>query len=704
MSRNVVLFAVLAAFSLGATAQGAPAPPAAAVRPHTLVQHGHERIDPYYWLNERENPEVIAYLEAENAYAKEAMAPTEALQNELYEEIVARIDPTDESVPTFEDGYWYYTRYVDGGDYPLYCRKATSLDAPEEVMLDGNAMAEGTSYFAISSTAVSSDQQMAAYGVDTVGRRKYTIHFKDLETGEVLPQSIADVSGNLVWAEGSRVLFYARQDPETLRSFQIWRHEVGGGTPDALVFQEDDDTYSTYVTKSKSREYLMIQSEQTLATEYRVLKSDDPFGEWQVFEPRERGHEYGLDHVGGRFLIRTNWLATNFRLMQTTEFGREHWRDVVAHRDDTLLEQFEGFDDFLVVRERRDGLQHLVVMPRGGESYEIEFADPTYSTFFGQNPEADTSTLRYVYTSMTTPMTTYDFDMGSQDQQLMKQQKVLGGFDPANYESQYLWATARDGERVPISIVYRKDLLDRGQNPMLLYSYGSYGSSSWATFNATRLSLLDRGFVWATAHIRGGQELGRRWYEDGKLLEKKNTFTDFIDCARYLGDEDWCDAEKIYCYGGSAGGLLVGAVINMAPEVFDGAIARVPFVDVVTTMLDASIPLTSSEWDEWGDPREEEYYDYMLSYSPYDQIEAKDYPNLMVTAGLHDSQVQYFEPAKWVAKLRAMKTDDNLLLLYTNMEAGHGGASGRFARQKETARIWAFVLTLSGTVPVNSGR
>ena len=673
-----------------------PVPPVATVVPHALEMHGQQRIDPYYWLNEREDPEVIAYLEAENEYAQRMMEPTEPLQEELYQEITGRIDPDDASVPYELNGYWYYTRFTAGDDYRIYCRKKGTLQAPEEVMIDGNELGKDQEFFSLSGVTVSSDCQMVAFGMDTVGRRKYDVHFKDLQSGELLPHIIEDVSANMVWAEGSRVLFYTRQDPETLREFQIWRHEVGAGKADVLVYEEKDDTYSIQISKSKSREFLLIEAEQTLATEYLILPASDPLAEWKVFEPRERDHEYQLDHVGGRFLIRTNWKALNFRIMETSELGRENWRDVVASREDTLVEWFEGYDAFVVIRERREGLQHLVVMPRDGEAFEVEFADPTYSLYFGTNVEPSSTTLRFIYTSMTTPESTYDYEMLTRTQQLMKREKVMGGFTPENYESKYLWATARDGARVPISIVYRKDLLQRGKNPLLLYSYGSYGSSSRASFSSSRLSLLDRGFVWATAHIRGGQELGRQWYEDGKLLEKINTFTDFIDCGRFLDEEKWCDGDRIYAYGGSAGGLLVGAAMNMAPELFDGVVARVPFVDVVTTMLDESIPLTTSEYDEWGDPRIEKYYDYMLSYSPYDQIEMKDYPNLLVTAGLHDSQVQYFEPAKWVAKLRAMKTNDSLLLLQTNMEAGHGGASGRFSREKETAFIYAFVLTLVG--------
>lgn len=679
--------------------------PIAQVRPHEMTLHGHTRVDPYYWLRERESPEVIAYLEAENAYAQEQMASTEALQEALYEEIVGRIDPTDESVPYELDGYWYYTRYEPGGDYPLYCRKQGSLDAPEEVMLDGNAMAEGQSYFAIRGTAVSSDNQMLAYGVDTVGRRKYTIHFKNLSTGEVLDRTLPDVTGNVVWAEGSPVVFYTSQDPQTLRSDEIWRHRVGSTEEDVLVYEETDDTFSCYVTKSKSREYLMILSSQTLATETRILAADDPFGSWQVFEPRERGHEYEVDHAAGRFVIRTNWEAQNFRLMEAKAgaTGRGNWADVIPHRAHVLLEQFEVFEDYLVVRERSGGLPHLRVLPRDGEPYELEFPDPTYSAYIAQNLEVDTTTLRYAYSSMTTPSSTYDFDLATRTQELKKRERVVGDFDPSHYESQYLWATATDGTRVPVSLVYRKDLLERGKNPLLLYAYGSYGSSSSASFNSSRLSLLDRGFVWAIAHIRGGEELGRDWYEQGKLLHKMNTFTDFIDCGRFLVESKWADGERLYAMGGSAGGLLVGAVINLAPELFHGAIAAVPFVDVVTTMLDDTIPLTTGEYDEWGNPNDPEYYHYMLSYSPYDQVEVKAYPNLLVTSGLHDSQVQYWEPAKWVAKLRAMKTDDNLLLFYTNMEAGHGGASGRLLRQKETARNFAFLLHLAGIDASGSG-
>lgn len=700
MNRSLFVTALAAvALALPAAADDT-VPPDAAQKPHEMTLHGDTRVDPYYWMNDREDPEVIAYLEAENAYAKAMMADTEALQDDLFEEIVGRIDPTDESVPYEFNGYWYYTRYEDGLDYPIYCRKKGSLEASEEVMVDANELAEGTSYFSLSGLSVSSDNEMIAFGIDTVGRRKYTIWLKDLTNGEMIESGIVDVTSNLVWAEDARVLFYTAKDDETLRSHQVWRHEVGTGRDDVLIFEETDETFSCYVTKTKSRDYLVIGSSQTVEDEYRILPANDPMGEWSLFEPRERGHEYSIDHADDRWVIRTNWDATNFRLMEVRgdDTTRKNWTELVPHRDDVMIESFDVFQDFLVVRERKGGLPHIVITPKNGTRYEIEFDDPTYSAWTTTNLEVDTETLRFGYMSMTTPATTYDFDMVTKERELKKQTKVLGDFDPSNYESQYLWAEARDGTKVPVSLVYRKDMLDRGKNPTVLYAYGSYGSSSWASFSSSRLSLLDRGFVWAIAHIRGGQELGRQWYEDGKLLNKKNTFTDFIDCARFLKQENWADPDRTYGYGGSAGGLLVGAVVNMAPQEFDGVIAAVPFVDVVTTMLDETIPLTTFEWDEWGNPKDEVYYDYMLSYSPYDQVTAQDYPNILITAGLHDSQVQYFEPAKWTAKLRDMNTSDNMILFYCNMEAGHGGASGRLSRQKETARNYAFFLKLAGEI------
>ncbi|MFO7653778.1 MAG: S9 family peptidase [Candidatus Krumholzibacteriia bacterium] len=691
---------VLAVLLIGAVQTDAPAPPVAEVHPHRLEAHGDVRLDEYHWLRERENPAVIGYLEAENAYLEQVLAPVADLRQRLYDEIVARLDPTDASVPYLLNGYDYYERHVPGGDYALKCRRRAAPDAPEEVMLDGNALAAGHAFFSLRGPVVSADNRIAAYAVDTVGRRKYTVRFRDLDTGADLPDAIDDVTGNLVWAEGPHVLFYARQDPQTLRAFQIWRHTLGEDPArDAMVYQEDDPTFSVRVGKSKSRQYLLIVSSQTMSDEVRFLRADDPLGEWDVFQPRERGLEYAVDHAGDRFLVRTNWEAENFRLMAARpgSTGREHWQVIVPHRADVLLDGFEIFRRHLVLRERRDGLPRLrIVAGDGSGETEVPFDDPTYAVFTTDNHDEDAPVLRYAYTSLTTPQTIYDHDLETGERTLRKQERVLGGFDPGAYRSEYLHATAADGTRVPISLVYRADLFEPGSNPLLLYGYGSYGSSSYAAFSSPRLSLLDRGFVYAIAHVRGGQEMGRRWYDDGRLLRKQNTFTDFIACGRHLVEEGYADPDRLYCAGGSAGGLLVGAVLNLAPDLFDGAVAWVPFVDVVTTMLDDSIPLTTGEYDEWGDPHDPESYRYMLGYSPYDNVAAQPYPHLLVTTGLHDSQVQYWEPAKWVARLRARKTDDNRLLLQTNMEAGHGGASGRFKQHRETALAWAFLLDCAG--------
>jgi oligopeptidase B len=686
--------------ALAAQAQQEPDPPVAKVVPQELVTHGHVRVDDYFWLRERENPEVIAYLEAENAYTEAVMGHTEAFQEALFEEIRGRIKETDESVPYKLDDYWYYTKWEEGKEYPIYARRRESMDAPEETMLDINALAEGHEFFAGGPRGVSYDQNMVAFAADTVGRRFYTIHFKDLTTGEVLDDVIPDVTGNVAWANDNKTLFYTKQDPETLRWFQIYRHSLGTDvSEDVLVYEETDEEFSSYVFRTKSKAYVIIASSQTLSDEYRYLDATDPAGEFQVFLDRQREHEHSIDHYKEHFYIRTNDDAENFRLMRTpvTDTRREAWEQIIPHRDDVLLGRFEIFADYLVLSERKDGLPQLRIMPweADGEHY-LDFGEPTYWAVIGTNPNFDTKVLRYNYMSMTTPFSVYDYQMDSRGRELLKRTEVLGGFDPADYVTERLWATAEDGVRVPISLVYRKGLERDGTNPLLLYGYGSYGSSMSATFNSSRLSLLDRGFVFAIAHVRGGQELGRWWYEDGKLLNKKNTFTDFIACAEHLAAEGFTSPEHLYAQGGSAGGLLMGAITNMRPELFNGVVARVPWVDVVTTMLDESIPLTTSEYDEWGNPNEREYYDYMLSYSPYDQVEAKDYPNLLVTTGLHDSQVQYWEPAKWVARLRAMKTDDNRLVLKTNMEAGHGGASGRFRRMRESAFIYAFLLDLEG--------
>jgi oligopeptidase B len=675
-------------------------PPVAKVVPVKLHKHGHVRTDNYYWLNERDDPEVIAYLEAENAYTEGVMAHTGGLQQALFEEIRDRIKQTDMSVPYKKDDYFYYTRFEDGKEYPIHCRKKETLDAPEGVMLDVNLMAEGHEFFSVGPYKVSSGQDTLAYPVDAVGRRIYTIHFKDLSSGEILPDVIPGVTANVAWAEDNKTLFYTKQDPATLRWHRVYRHVLGTDPAhDQLVYEETDETFSCFVLKTKSKQYIIIGCQQTLATEFRYLEADDPQGEFRLFLPREREHEYWVDHYRDHFYIRSNDQAKNFRLMKTPvgETGKEDWREVIPHRDDVLLEGFELFRDHLAVVERERGLVQIGLHPWSGEErHYLDFGEPAYLAYLGDNHEFDTPILRYTYTSLTTPESVFDYNMATREKELLKQEEVLGGFDSQNYQTERLSAATEDGTEIPISIVYRKGTRRDGDNPLLLYGYGSYGHSMDAAFNPERVSLLDRGFVYAIAHVRGGSELGRWWYEDGKLLKKKNTFTDFIACAKHLVASRYTNPDKLFALGGSAGGLLMGAVLNMQPDLFKGVVASVPFVDVVTTMLDESIPLTTSEYDEWGNPNDPTYYDLMLSYSPYDNVEAKAYPNLLVLTSLHDSQVQYWEPAKWVAKLRVLKTDQNRLLLRTKMQAGHGGVSGRFKRYKEFALVYAFLLDLVG--------
>ena len=674
-------------------------PPVAEKIKKELTIHGDTRVDNYYWLNERENPKVLEYLKAENEYKEAVMKHTEALQEKLYNEIVGRIKQTDMSVPYKTEGYYYYTRYEEGKEYPVYCRKKDSVNAEEEILLNVNEMAEGYDFYNVAGFSVSSNNNLIAFGVDTVSRRKYTIYFKNLKTGEILSDQIPNTTGRAAWANDNKTVFYSLKD-ETLRSFQILKHVLGSdASDDKEVYQEADPTFSTYVYKSKSKKFLFIGSNSTLSTEYRFLDANRPDGEFKIIQPREKDLEYDVAHFKDKFYIRTNYKAKNFQLMEThiDKTSKENWTEVIPHREDVLLQGFEIFNNFLVVSERKDGLIHLRIIKWGDKiEHYLDFGEETYSAHISNNPEFDTDLLRYRYSSLTTPGSTFDYDMNTREKELLKQQEVLGDFDPNNYHAERLYATAKDGTRVPISLVYRKGLEKNGDNPLLLYGYGSYGASMNASFSSVRLSLLDRGFVYAIAHIRGGQEMGRYWYEEGKLLKKKNTFTDFITCAEHLVAEEITNTEKLFAMGGSAGGLLMGAVVNMRPDLFKGIITGVPWVDVITTMLDPSIPLTTSEYDEWGNPNDKEYYDYMLSYSPYDNVEAKDYPAMLVTTGLHDSQVQYFEPAKWVAKFRALKTDDNILLLHTNMEAGHGGVSGRFRRYKETALEYAFMLDLIG--------
>jgi oligopeptidase B len=687
-----------------------PEPPVAEKINKELTIHNDTRIDPYFWMrlsDEQKNAEspdaqtkqVVAYLEAENAYTKEVLMHTEELQEKLYEEIVGRIKKDDESVPVKENGYYYYSRYEEGGEYPIFCRKKETLEAPEEILLDVNEMAEGYDYYQVGGLGISEDNKLLAYGVDTVSRRRYTIYFKNLETGERLEDVIPNTTGGVTWANDNKTVFFSTKDPVTLRSDRINRYELGSESPEE-VYYEADETFSTYVFKTKSKKFLVIASSQTLSDEYRILEADNPTGSFHVFQPREKNLEYSIDHFQDHFYIRTNFDdATNFKLMRTpvSSTGKDYWTDVIPHRADVLLQSFEIFENYLVVSERIKGLTNLRVMEWNGKGdYYIDFGEPTYSARISANPEFETDILRYSYSSLTTPYSTFDYNMNSRDKLLLKEEEVLGDFDKSNYETKRYFATAADGVEVPISLVYRKGLVLNGENPTLLYGYGSYGASMDASFRSDRLSLIDRGFVFAIAHIRGGSEMGRWWYEEGKLLNKMNTFTDFNTCAEFLINEGYTNPDQLFAMGGSAGGLLMGAILNLRPDLYKGVIAAVPFVDVVTTMLDETIPLTTFEFDEWGNPKDEEYYQYMLSYSPYDNVQAMAYPNILVTTGYWDSQVQYWEPAKWVAKLRDMKTDDHLLAFHINMEAGHGGVSGRFRRYKETALEYAFMLDLAG--------
>ena len=665
--------------------------------PHEMTIHGHTRVDNYYWLKERDNQEVIDYLKAENAYMEAMMKHTEPLQNQLFDEIVGRIRQNDMSVPVKHHGYWYYTRFEEGMEYPLYCRRLDGTE-DEQVLLDGYQMSKGYTYFDVGGYSVSPNNELIAYSIDTVSRRQYQIFFKEIATGKMFTEVIGNTSGNMVWANDNKTIFYSVKD-ESLRSCRIMRHELGTDPKDDVeVYYEDDATYYAFVSKTKSEKYIVIILESTLTSEIRFIDADHPHDEFKVFNPRQHDLLYGVGHYGDYFYILTNADgAKNYKIMRTpigaTE--KENWEEVISHRDDVLIEDYDIFKDFLVIEERWQGLVNLRVMTWDGKTdYYINFGEPAYTVETSANPEFDTHYLRYIYTSMTTPASVYQYDMECQTAELLKRQEVVGGFEPSDYVTERLMAPAKDGVMVPISLVYKKGLVKNGDNPLVLYGYGSYGSSMDAYFSIARISLLERGFVWAITHVRGGEEMGRWWYDEGKLLNKKNTFTDFIACAEYLVKQGFTNSRKMFAMGGSAGGLLVGAVANMAPQLFRGIVAQVPFVDVVTTMLDDSIPLTTGEYDEWGNPNEKEYYDYMLSYSPYDNVEAKDYPAMFVSTGFQDSQVQYWEPAKWVAKLRELKTDDNPLYLKTDMDYGHGGASGRFEPFHEVAMEYAFMLDL----------
>jgi oligopeptidase B len=679
--------------------------PVADKKDTVLTAHGDSRTDEYYWMNDyfKKGPDstkVVDYLKAENAYLDTMMSGTKKFQAELFTEMKGRIKEKDESVPQLNNGYYYYTRTEEGKQYYKYCRKKGSLDAPEEVLIDVDKMAEGSGYFSVSGYNVSPDNKLMAFGVDKLSRRQYTIYIKNLETGEILTDEIPGTAGYAVWAADNKTLFYTANNQQTLLSEKIRKHKLGSAaTTDQTVYEEKDPSNYIGVYATRSKAYIVIYSSATLSSENRIIKATEPDSPFTVFQPRKKDVLYSFDHWGDHFLIRTNLDAKNFRLMQTpvTKTTVENWTDVIPHRNDVLLEDIELFKDHWVITERKEGLIQLRIRDAvSGKEHYLDFGEPAYNAYVTGNPEFNSTTVRYHYTSLTTPNSVFDYDMNSKSKKLMKEQTVQGGFDKTDYITERIFVTARDGAKVPVSIVYKKETPINGTAPLLLYSYGSYGYSTDAEFNSNRLSLLNRGFVFAIAHIRGGQEMGRQWYEDGKLLKKKNSFNDFIDCGEALIKLKYTSKGHLYAQGGSAGGLLMGAIVNMAPDLWNGVIAGVPFVDVITTMSDPTIPLTTNEYDEWGNPANEDAYFYMKSYSPYDNVERKNYPNMLVTTGLHDSQVQYFEPAKWVARLRAMKTDKNLLLFKTNMEAGHGGASGRFDYLKDVALQYAFMMALEG--------
>lgn len=682
------------------TAQTQAKFPIAKIIPKQLEAHGDIRTDDYYWLREKDSPEVLEYLQAENDYTEAMTAHTQKLQEELYEEILGRIKQTDMSVPYKEENYIYYSRTEEGKDYPIYCRKKERIEAAEEIMLNVNELAEGHDYFSVGGLQVSFEQNLLAYGVDMTGARVYQTCFQDLNSGKTLEDEIPEVAG-FTWANDNKTIFYVVVD-EAKRPHQIWRHELGSSIKDdVLVYHESDPTFRTYVYKTKSKKYLIIGSASTLSTEMRFLEASTPTGDFQIINPREPDHEYFVSHYKDKFYIRTNLDAPNFRLVETAvdQPSQEHWQEIIPHRQQVLLEGIELFKDYLVLEERQGGLTNIrIINWHTKQEHYLDFGEPTYTAYIYYNPEFDTQILRYGYNSLTIPSSVYDYNMQTRGKELVKQQEVLGEFDPQTYQTERIHATAQDGTAIPISLVYRQGFVKDGTHPCLLTGYGSYGFSLDPYFSPARLSLLNRGFVFAIAHIRGGSEMGRQWYDSGRLLHKKNTFTDFIACTEHLIAEKYTSPDRLIASGGSAGGLLMGAVVNQRPDLFKGLIMDVPFVDVVTTMLDASIPLTEQEYDEWGNPHQPDYYAYMKSYSPYDNIKQQAYPAILVTTGLNDANVQYWEPAKWVAKSRQAKTDSNVLLLKTDMESGHGGPSGRYKQYREAAFDYAFMLNLVGII------
>ena len=690
-------------------------PPVAKQNPYKTTLHGQERIDNYHWIRltdeqklakniegwpDDQTMQVVDYINKENEYTQTQLSHTKNLQKKLYNEIVGRIKKDDVSVPFLYNGYWYYTRYKKGGEYPIYCRKKESLQNPEEIMIDVNDWAKGHDYFSLTNLSVSPNNKFLAFSVDTLSRRIYTIKIKDLQTGELLMDEIHGTEDAVAWANDNATFFYTVKNEITLLSEHIDRHILGTPqTDDVRVYTEKDDSFYIGVGRSKSDKYIIIYNSSTLVSDYYILNANDPLGKFRQFSPRETEHEYTIEHYNDKFYIVTNWKAINFRLMETPEnaTAKQNWKEVIPHRKDVMVSGIDVFADHLVISERRYGLRQIrVIDQRNGNEHYMDFGEAVYSAYPSVNLSFNTNVLRYQFSSLITPRSTFDYDMDMKVSTLLKQTEVVGGYDLDDYHSERLYAEARDGKKVPISIVYKKGYKKNGQGNLLLYAYGSYGSTNDPSFSSTRLSILDRGFAYAIAHIRGSQTYGRPWYEDGKMFNKMNTFTDFVDCSKYLIQNNYTGPGHLFAMGGSAGGLLMGAVVNLAPELYRGVIAAVPFVDVINTMLDASIPLTSNEWDEWGDPRKKDEYDYMMTYSPYDNVYNADYPNMLVTAGYFDSQVQYWEPVKWVAKLRDYKVGENILYLHTNMDAGHGGKSGRFRRYKELALKYAFILDLAG--------
>ncbi|MDR1600871.1 MAG: S9 family peptidase [Tannerella sp.] len=706
--KKSIIITMLAAVCLCGCRQAAE-PPVAKVIPHTFSEWGNNRVDNYKWIRlsdeqktaaepDAQTRDVLDYLNAENAYRDAQMAHTAALQNELFNEMKGRVEQNESSVPYLSNGYLYWHEYGEGKEYPVYYRRKNTDGASAELLLDVNKLAEGQAYCQTGRPAISPDNGYMAYAVDYVGRRRYTIHITDLSTGTLLSEHIPNTAGSVVWANDSKTVFYLGKDTVKLRNYGVFRHKLGSDTSaDALCYEEKDETFNLQLGKTQSRKYIVVTASHTLANETLILDADRPDKPFATFTPRSHNHLYTVNHIGNTFYIRSNRDALNFKLMKTADRATDesNWTEVIPHRDDVLLNAFVLFNNFLAVSEQKDGLPRIriISLTGNGAEREVSFDDEVYTASFAQNEAPELNELRYNYSSLTTPASVYAFDMQTGETGLLKETAVLGGFDKRNYESRRLWATAGDGTKVPISIVYKKGFRQDGSGKLLLYAYGAYGTSSAPSFDSEILSLLDRGFAYAIAHTRGGSELGRRWYEDGKLLRKKNTFTDFNDCARYLIETKYTSPATLYATGRSAGGLLMGAVVNMAPELYKAVVAGVPFVDIVTSMLDETIPLTTFEWDEWGNPAKKEYYDCMLSYSPYDQVKAQNYPHLFVTVSFWDSQVQYWEPAKWVAKLRATKTDRNKLYLYCNMNAGHGGASGRFEQMKTSAMEYAFILS-----------